>query len=121
MQNATWDGPNLHQGRHSSGNGYLDFRHSRGDWIEWKFSSIKAGPAKVGIVYACSNNRPLELKVNGEVLESSLDFPRTPSWSDWQTLEVEVPLVEGVNTVRITAIGHSGGNFDALVTRGLGS
>ena len=73
-------------------------------------------------VYACAHcNRPLELQVNGVVLESKLNFPATSSWKDWQQLEIEVPLVKGVNSVRITTIGYSGGNFDALITWGLGS
>ena len=60
----------------------------------------------------------MELKVNGLILESSLDFTPTSSWSDWQELEIEVPLVVGDNSVRITTIGNSGGNFNALIVRG---
>ena len=51
-------------------------------------------------------------------MDSSLNFPSTDSWRDWQLFEVEVPLLEGDNLIRITAIGQSGGNFDSLAIGG---
>ena len=96
----------------------MDFVGSSGEWIEWRVSSDAAGLENITFVYASTTNRPLELKVNGLILESSLDFTPTSSWSDWQELEIEVPLVVGDNSVRITTIGNSGGNFNELIVRG---
>ena len=118
-QDTIWEGAILRQGQNASGNGYfLDFVGSSGEWIEWRVPSDSAGPGNITFVYASTTNRPLELKVNGLILESSLDFTPTSSWSDWQELEIEVPLVVGDNSVRITTIGNSGGNFNALIVGG---
>ena len=118
-EDATWDGPTLKEGYDSTGNGLLDFQGATGDYIEWTFCSDMAGPETIAFRYALDGSpRPLELKVNGIVLDSSLNFPSTASWSDWQLVEVEVPLVEGDNLIRITAVGQSGGNFDSLIVGG---
>jgi hypothetical protein len=68
-----------------------------------------------------ATDRPLELKVNGTVVRPALSFPRSnfsgAGWSDWRTVTVSVPLIAGANTVRLTAIGQSGPNLDALTVR----
>ena len=99
----------------------MDFTHSTGEWIEWKVSSETARSEKITFIYACIPDCPLELKVNGMVLESMLSFPATSSWTDWQRLEINVQLIEGDNTVRITTIGYNGGIFDALIVGGMSS
>ena len=93
----------------------MDFINSVGDWAQWTVSSDTAGTATIAFPYASTSNRPLELKVNGVVLDSSLAFPSTGSFSDYQLVQVEVPLVIGNNLIRITAIGHSGANVAGLI------
>ena len=107
-EDATWDGPELDSGR-------LDFINSVGDWAQWTVSSDTAGTATIAFPYASISNRPLELKVNGVVLDSSLAFPSTGSFSDYQLIQVEVPFVTGDNLIRITSIGHSGANVAGLI------
>ena len=72
-ENATWEGPK-HVDARGKTPAYLDFIRTTGEWIEWKVSSDKTGPETIAFVYACPFKRPLELKVNGKVLESSLKF-----------------------------------------------
>ena len=61
------------------------------------------------------DERPLELKVNGEIVEQELSFPTTGSWNDWKTISVETELKAEENTVRLAAIGSSGSNIDCLI------
>ena len=117
-----YNGPTFLQGYESTGTGLLDFQNPTGDWIEWQVSSDSAGLETIAFRYVLPKaNRPLELKVNGVVSVPSLNFPKTASWSDWQLVQVQVPLVEGNNMIRITAIGQSGGNFDSLIVGGSSS
>ena len=109
-EDATWDGPELDED-----DNVLNFINSVGDWIQWTVSSDTAGPATIAFRYESASDRPLELKVNGVVLDSSLDFPSTSSFGEWQLVHVEVPLVIGDNLIRITAIGHSGGSVAGLI------
>ena len=94
----------------------MDFQNSRNDYIEWKFPWHTEGSAIIAFRYAYryGGSRPLQLNVNGQVLNPRLDFPLTGGGHDWDLKSVEVPLVEGINSVRITAIGQSGPNFDYL-------
>ena len=126
-EDAVWNGPTKKEGQGSTGSGYLDFLGATGDYIEWKFSWDTEGPAIIKFRYtlakalALALSRPLELKINGVVFKSRLDFHWTDGWSSWQIMEVEVPLVEGINSVRITAIGQGGPNFDYLIVQRLAS
>ena len=52
------------------------------------------------------------------VKESSLQFPATSDWEDYQELEIEVQLVEGDNSVRLSSIGYGGGKFASLIVKG---
>ena len=123
-EDAMWDGPEYSEGTSggASGSGLLDFQNPTGDWIEWTVPSGSDDLETIAFRYSLGNApRPLELKVNGVVLDPSLNFPSTNGWTDWQLVEIEVPFVEGDNSVRITAIGQSGGNFDSLIVGDSGS
>ena len=106
----------------ATGSGLLDFQNPTGDWIEWTVPAATDDLETIAFRYALGNSpRPLELQVNGVVIDPSLNFPSTAGWTDWQLVEVEVPFLEGDNSVRITAIGQSGANFDALIVGGASS
>ncbi|MEO1597569.1 MAG: PQQ-dependent sugar dehydrogenase, partial [Planctomycetota bacterium] len=123
-EDAMWDGPSYFEGTSggATGSGLLDFQNPTGDWIEWTVPAATDDLETIAFRYALGNSpRPLELQVNGVVIDPSLNFPSTAGWTDWQLVEVEVPFVEGDNSVRITAIGQSGANFDALIVGGASS
>jgi glucose/arabinose dehydrogenase len=105
---------NFHPGY--TGTGFADYIAGSGDYIEWTFDVPSAGMYTLGFRYGlgASNDRPLELRVNGGVIVNSLSFPPTPSWTDWQYVNANAPLQQGINTVRLTAIGSSGANIDHL-------
>ena len=122
-EDAMWDGPSYFEGTSggATGSGLLDFQNPTGDWIEWTVPAATDDLETIAFRYALERSRPLELQVNSVVIDPSLNFPSTAGWTDWQLVEVEVPFLEGDNSVRITAIGQSGANFDALIVGGASS
>lgn len=100
-----------------TGTGYGDYINNTGDYIQWTVNVPQAGVYPLAIKYAqASGNRPLELRVNGNVVVPSLDFPSTGSWTSWKyTSTVNVTLNSGNNLIRTTSIGSNGGNLDHLL------
>jgi uncharacterized delta-60 repeat protein len=100
-----------------TGTGYADFGSARGYYIDWAFDNgAGAGPRTLTFRYANggSASRPLELRVNGQVLRSAMDFPPTGGWSVWRTVSITVSLTAGVNHIRLTSIETRGPNIDSL-------
>ncbi|MDQ3550624.1 MAG: carbohydrate-binding protein, partial [Bacteroidota bacterium] len=99
-----------------TGTGFADYINSSGDYIEWTVNQLNSVSASLQFRYAngSTTNRPLKLEVNGALVASSLNFQPTGSWSSWSTASVATTLNAGVNKVRLTAIGSSGGNIDHL-------
>jgi len=99
-----------------SGTGFGDYINPTSDYINWTVNVPSAGNYQLGFRYALGKgaNRPLELKVNGTVVESALAFPPTATWTDWQFVRINAALVAGDNSIRLTAIGMSGANMDRL-------
>lgn len=114
-EDAVFVGPRFAEGRQSSGRGYVDFKNRRDDYIEWTVVAPAAGVYEVSWRYANKKrNRPLELLVNGTVEDPSLDFHPTGKWHDWDFATRLVELDAGENTIRLTATGRKGGNFDYM-------
>lgn len=99
-----------------TGKGFADYINSSGDYIEWATNIPESGSAKLEFRYAngSTNNRPLKLEVNGVVVASSLDFLPTGNWSTWSTISFPTTLIAGINKIKLSAIGASGGNIDYL-------
>lgn len=99
-----------------SGSGYVDYMNATSDYIEWTVEAAEAGVHHLGFRYAlgATDSRGLQIVVNGTVVQSSLAFPSTGSWTEYRTVESSAVLNAGVNIVRATAIGSSGGNIDRL-------
>ena len=99
-----------------SGTGYIDYRNDSGDALTWTVTVDSDGKYDLGFRYALnSSNRPLQVLVDGESVDDSLDFPPTGSWSEWAVSAVEnVFLTEGEHEVTLLAIGDSGANIDRL-------
>ncbi|MHC4743030.1 MAG: CBM35 domain-containing protein, partial [Planctomycetota bacterium] len=99
-----------------TGSGYVDYQNSSGDYVEWTVNASEAGLGSLEFRYALgSGDRPLEIMVNGQVVEPSLSFPSTGSFGTWDyTSILMVTLNAGDNTVQATAIASSGANVDHL-------
>ena len=102
-----------------TGTGYGDFVGASGEWIEWTVNSATARTATLDFRYAngSTGDRPLELRLNGTVLNSRLSFVGTGSWTTWRTVSVTVNLQAGTNRIRLTSVGSSGANIDSLTVR----
>jgi hypothetical protein len=120
-EDATIDGPAVSTAYAGyTGTGFVDYLDSSGDYIEWTHHAPEAGTYTIEVRYAngsSSNDRPLELRVNGSVVNSRLSFPPTGAWANWTVVQANVPLVAGANTIRLTTVGSSGANIDALTVR----
>lgn len=98
------------------GTGFVDFTNATGDYLQWTVNVPLAGTYDLSFRYALpSGGRPLELKINGTVKNSSLDFPATGLWDSWEKVVTSQLLNAGNNTVRLTTNGSNGGNIDELV------
>jgi hypothetical protein len=116
-ENATISGGRIvanHPGY--SGTGYVDYINPSNDYVEWEVDMASSGDYDILFGYALGyGDRPLSIAVNGTIVEPSLAFPATGSWSEWsETAPLRVSLDSGVNTIRATAIGSSGANIDYL-------
>lgn len=102
-----------------TGTGFVDYINPYDDYIEWSFNRPEAGAALLRFRYSNGKepDRPLKLEVNGVAVSSNLSFPTTGAWTKWSITEAAVNLDAGINTVRLTAIGHSGANIDHLAYR----
>ena len=82
--------------------------------MQWTANAPNEGERTLVFRYANggSTARPLELRVNGTVVNPRLAFESTSDWRNWQTLSVTVRLRAGENLIRLTAVGSSGPNID---------
>ncbi len=116
-ENAALSGAVVANNRNGySGTGFADYVNASGDYIEWTIDVPSAGNYVLEFRYANGGDtdRPLEIKVNGTVKESSHSFISTGGWTNWSTTKITTALNVGFNTIRTTATGSSGGNLDYL-------
>lgn len=101
-----------------NGTGFVEYLNPSNDYIQWTVNVETTGDYVLDIRYAAeSNNRPLELNINGLVKLSSMDFPATGDWTIWRTVSTTQALNEGKNTIKLTALDAGGANIDELVIR----
>ncbi|WP_199620690.1 pectate lyase [Paenibacillus alkalitolerans] len=101
-----------------TGTGFVDYNpNAPGGWIEWTADVPAAGEYTLQFRYALGamEDRPAEIKVNGNVVNPSLSFPSTGDFIIWGTTSTKAALNAGTNVIRATGIGPSGGaNIDHL-------
>jgi hypothetical protein len=108
---------NIHTGY--TGTGFVDYINPSADYIQWTVSVPSTGSYTLDFRYGNggATNRPLELRVNQALVNSSLPFASTGTWTNWSLSSAPVSLNAGTNTIRLTAIGSSGANIDSLTVR----
>ena len=98
-----------------TGTGYINFLNYTGDSIEFTISPPDSGFYYMYFKYSLeSGNRPLEFSIDGVVINSSLDFPSTGDWNDWDTISFANNFTPGNHTVLFVTIGSEGPMFDHL-------
>ncbi|MFA9560474.1 right-handed parallel beta-helix repeat-containing protein [Evansella sp. AB-rgal1] len=105
-----------------TGTGFVDYvPNEPGGYIEWVVNAPSSGTYTLDFRYAHgkTDDRPGEVLVNGNVVESSLPFPSTGAWNNWEISSLTAELNGGSNTVRLIGIGNEGGvNIDHLKLTG---
>jgi hypothetical protein len=118
-ENATLSGPVVASDYAGyTGTGYADYANSSNDYIEFALNANSSGSYPIAFRYAngSAGDRPLQLSVNGVAVVGSLSFPPTGGWGTWLYSATNgVTFNAGLNKVRITATGSSGGNVDHLL------
>jgi endoglucanase len=100
-----------------TGTGYADYHNASGDYVEFAYEAPVAGDYLLEFRYANgAAERPLRLSVNGAA-GPDVAFAPTGGWSNWRVATATASLAAGANRVRLTAIGSSGPNLDALTVR----
>lgn len=103
--------------------GYLDWGYRAFDsashqaWIEWSVDVPSATSTQVSFRFSNggTGNRPLDLLVDGQVLQAGMPFPATGSWREWRVSTSQaVSLAPGSHVVRIRSTGSGGPNVDAM-------
>ena len=99
-----------------TGAGFVDFVAAGGESVEWSVTVPSAGLHELQFRYALGGgaSRPLQISVNGTVVNASFGFPPTGGFANWSTVSMTATLNAGVNTIRAVSIGSSGANLDNL-------
>ncbi len=100
-----------------SGTGFVNYANATGSAVQWSVPATATGPVTLRFRHANGTtvDRPLEIRVNGTVVNAALSFPGTGAWTNWATVTVPVTLQAGANAVTATATTANGGpNVDYL-------
>lgn len=97
-----------------NGTGFLDYTNATNDYIKWNVYVPTDGSYNLNFRYAAASVRGLKLTINGVDVITSVPFPSTGSFAIWGNYVTSQFLNAGNNTITLTAIGSSGGNFDEL-------
>ncbi|RZM77913.1 carbohydrate-binding protein [Leptolyngbya iicbica] len=103
-----------------SGSGFADYLNPTEDYTEFAIEVDATGQYELSFRYAlgADANRSLSLTVDAQAI-GILDFEPTGAWENWDELAAQVQLTAGTHTVKLTAIGTSGPNLDALIVDAL--
>ena len=103
--------------------GFADFTEE--GFIEWTVYVPRTSEYEIVFRYALGRGaRALEISVDGEVVDPSLNFTQSGPWKDWSVwteLGTTTRLSAGVHVVRATTTGRNGPNIDYLRLDDVGS
>ncbi|WP_084618043.1 pectate lyase [Cellvibrio sp. OA-2007] len=105
-----------------TGNGYTNTNNSQGTAIAWAVNATTSSRHTVTFRYANggTTNRNGALIINGGSNGNyTVQLPTTGSWATWQTVSIEIDLVQGNNSVQLTALTADGlANIDFIKIEG---
>jgi hypothetical protein len=100
-----------------NGTGFVDYKDSTDDYIEWTVQIDVPGTYNLGFRYAHAGltDRALQITDNGADVALISFSPVWWSWDSWGFLSgPNVFLTSGIHKIRATATGMSGPNMDEL-------
>ena len=100
-----------------SGSGYVNYNNEVGSYVEWSINVPTSGSYKTTFRYSNGTtiSRPMSISVNGNLVQSSMDFSATTDWTTWNESSIVINLSQGQNIIRATAVTANGGpNVDYL-------
>ncbi|WP_229905422.1 PQQ-dependent sugar dehydrogenase [Lentzea cavernae] len=100
-----------------SGAGFVNVDNVVGSSVEFTVNAAKAGQVKLVLRYAngSADNRPADVSVNGALAVDERAFAGTGAWTAWVSAENTVTVNAGVNKIKVTSTGATGGpNLDYL-------
>ncbi|WP_323814421.1 pectate lyase [Cellvibrio sp. NN19] len=105
-----------------TGNGYINSTNAQGAAIEWAVNAPTSGRYTLSFRFANGGtaNRNGSLLINGGSNGNyTIDLPVTNAWATWQTVSIEIDLVQGNNTLKLSALTADGlANIDWLKVDG---
>ncbi len=105
-----------------TGTGFIDSENAIGASITWSVSaaSAKTYTAQIRFGNGGTGARRATVVVNDSQIKT-LDFPTNSNWTQWQTVNVDVPLKAGTNSIKLVADTADGlANIDNLRVTGNG-
>ncbi|MFN8438647.1 MAG: GDSL-type esterase/lipase family protein [Cytophagales bacterium] len=100
------------------GTGYINVPNAIGAKIGFTINANTAGTYTLSFRYAngSANDRPATVTVNGTALASALSFVNTTAFTTYKSVDVQVTLKAGNNTVDLSAITAEGlANIDQII------
>jgi glucose/arabinose dehydrogenase len=107
-----------------TGRGFVNYDNLVGGYVEWTVNSATASAADLTLRFAhgTTQNRAMDISVNGTLVSDDLSFPGTGAWTTWQNKTLRANLVAGANKIRATSATADGGpNLDKLTVSGVDS
>lgn len=87
------------------GTAYLNGPNAIGATVNFIVNATTAGPKVLSFRYAngSTNDRVAQIKLNGIALTNKLSFPSTTAFTTWKTIDLELNLLKGANTLTLSA------------------
>ncbi|AET60973.1 O-glycosyl hydrolase [Paenibacillus terrae HPL-003] len=95
---------------------YVDFTAMSDASIQWNsiFCAL-AGTKNVKFKYALERGtRSLDVYVNGTKVTSDAAFNATGSWGIWGEKTIQIPMSNGINTLKLVTTGTEGPNLKSI-------
>jgi glucose/arabinose dehydrogenase len=107
-----------------TGRGFVNYDNLVGSYVEWTVNSAAASASDLTLRFAhgTTQNRAMDISVNGTLVSDDLSFPGTGAWTTWQNKTLRANLVAGTNKIRATSATADGGpNLDKLTVSSVDS
>lgn len=105
-----------------TGTGFVDIENALDSSVSWSISaaSAKTYSAQIRFGNGGTAARRATVVVNDKEIKT-LDFPTNSNWDLWQTVNVDLPLNAGTNSVKLLAETADGlANIDNIIVTGNG-